>query len=119
MTCPHCAQTSAELAELRAAIGVAETRGAIPALRDAFGLSPTVARLVLKLYSAAGRPVEKHALDSLLSVGVGSKTLKVHIWRIRQDIGADCIETVPGYGYRLSKAGLDLIFQAVSPQVAA
>ena len=55
MTCSHCTAMAAELAELREAIGLAEMSGSVFAVREALGLSPTTARLVLKLYSAAGR----------------------------------------------------------------
>ena len=58
---------AAELAELRSALGLAEMSGAVFAVREALGLSPTTARLVLKLYSAAGRPVEKKALETALT----------------------------------------------------
>lgn len=119
MTCPNCAKIAAELAELRNAVGLAEMSGSVFAVREALGLGPTTARLVLKLYSAAGRPVEKKALDAVLSKGVGDRCLKVHIWRIRQDVGADFIETVPGYGYRLSPSGMDWVSLIVSPKVAA
>jgi len=110
---------AAELAELREALGLAETSGAAFALREALGLSPTLARLILKLYSAAGRPVEKKALDAVLSESVGPKCLKVHVWRIRQDQGADFIETVTGYGYRLSSSGMVLVNQVISVKEAA
>jgi len=119
MTCPNCASMAAELAELRSALGLAEMSGSVFAVREALGLSPTTARLVLKLYSAAGRPVEKKALDSVLSEGVGGQCLKVHIWRIRQLVGSDLIETVPGYGYRLSPSGMDWVGLIISPKVAA
>lgn len=119
MTCPHCAKMAAELAELRSALGLAEMSGSVFALREALNLSPTTARLVLKLYSAAGRPVEKKALDAVLSKGVGDRCLKVHIWRIRQLVDSHFIETVPGYGYRLSQSGMGWVGLIISPKVAA
>ena len=119
MTCPHCAKMAAELAELRSALGLAEMSGAVFAVREALGLSPTTARLVLKLYSAAGRPVEKKALETALTAPGSGQCLKVHIWRIRQLVGADLIETVTGYGYRLSPSGMARVGLIISPKVAA
>ena len=36
---------------------------------------------------------------------IGSNTLEVFIYNLRRKLGADCIQTIRGLGYRLTKAG--------------
>jgi two-component system OmpR family response regulator len=46
----------------------------------------------------------QHALYDF-NEDIGSNTLEVFIYNLRRKLGADCIQTIRGLGYRLTKAG--------------
>ena len=69
-------------------------------------LTPSQRRIMYALYVADPFEVDRWdlliAMDSARDAALG--TLQVQIVRIRDALGTECIETVPGVGYRLGAA---------------
>jgi DNA-binding response OmpR family regulator len=119
MTCPRCETLARELAELRGSIGALEDDSA-PTVARRFRMSFMDARLTMRLYAAAGRSVQTYALEEeLLGDDPAPETLRVHIYRIRQALGGDAIETVRDVGYRLTPLGRAKIYQTLNQERAA
>ncbi|KRV48910.1 two-component system response regulator [Wenjunlia vitaminophila] len=67
-------------------------------------LTPTEMRLLLRFASAPGSVLSRdHLLEKVWEYGWGGDTrvVDVHVQRLRGKIGADRIETVRGFGYKL------------------
>lgn len=73
----------------------------------AFGMQCSQAHIALALYQANGRVLSADQLDDALPTGEREPRnfVKVAINRVRGAIGADCIETVNGLGYRATDVG--------------
>jgi two-component system, OmpR family, response regulator MtrA len=69
-------------------------------------LTPTEFRLLLEFTAAPGVVLERHTLlervwDS--AWGADTRVVDVHVQRLRAKIGADRIETIRGFGYKLRR----------------
>ena len=99
------AALEAENARLRARLELAgiDVTDAPPWLA---ALTPAQRRIMYALYVAS--PFEVDRWDLLLAMGgardTGLKTLTVQICLIRDRLGPEAIETIPGVGYRLGAA---------------
>ncbi|MDH6110939.1 two-component system response regulator MtrA [Kitasatospora sp. MAP12-15] len=70
-------------------------------------LTPTELRLLLEFTAAPGVLLERQTLLERVwdySWGADSRVVDVHVQRLRAKIGADRIETVRGFGYKLRRA---------------
>src|SRR5690606_22681272 len=70
-------------------------------------LPPKEHQILAVLMQAGEKPVSRERLMQQLyglGDGVDSNTLEVHIYGLRKMLGKDRIETVRGFGYRLSGA---------------
>ena len=115
------AELEAELAEWRA-YDAQEWRerddvDLLHRLKKRLGLRPTPARIALMLYEANGQPVHSEKLrinrlkpgknmpdDTRMSE---DKNVSVAIVHTRRVLGSSAIETVWGYGYKMSPLGLE------------
>ncbi|MDP1598994.1 hypothetical protein [Phenylobacterium sp.] len=113
MSCPQCSKLSRELAGAREMLGLLDGDVAADVIRRRFKLSLMDARILMRLYAAAGRPVQFWALEQELQVE-SRAGLKVHISHIRRSLGGDFVETARDVGYRLSPVGRARIYQAIN-----
>ncbi|MER5863459.1 two-component system response regulator CseB [Kitasatospora sp. NPDC002040] len=71
-------------------------------------LTPTELRLLLEFTAAPGVVLERQTLLERVwdySWGADSRVVDVHVQRLRAKIGANRIETIRGFGYKLRRAG--------------
>jgi DNA-binding response OmpR family regulator len=67
-------------------------------------LTPTEMRLLLEFTAAPGTVLTRdHLLRRVWEYDVDNRVVDVHIQRLRGKLGADRIETVRGFGYKLRK----------------
>jgi DNA-binding response OmpR family regulator len=76
------------------------SRGGVPV-----ALTPTEMRLLLRFAESPGTVLSRDVLlESVWNYqwGGDSRVVDVHVQRLRNKIGGDLIETVRGFGYKLS-----------------
>ncbi|MFC9327514.1 response regulator [Kitasatospora sp. NPDC057015] len=69
-------------------------------------LTPTELRLLLEFTAAPGVVLERHTLLERVwdySWGADTRVVDVHVQRLRAKIGAERIETIRGFGYKLRR----------------
>ena len=74
------------------------------AFREWFGMPPTAADLLAKLYLAAGGFVTAAELSR--AVGALPGAMRYHLYQVRQAMDCEAVDSQPSYGYRLSEVGL-------------
>lgn len=108
------AELECEVAYLKEELGQMRHAGRLATITSRAGISRSMAAIVLALYDVAGRPMTNIQIYEITREfgtkdDVDLRILGVHVCGIRKAIGADCIETIHGYGYRLSKGGRERI----------
>lgn len=120
--CERCEELEEEVAYLRSELGLTKNATTTQAIRKRFGFSIAESELAYALYSTTNG-LSRPALEELLirdkAAEYESNTLSVYVSRIRQIAGRDFIETLNGFGYRMSPVGRARIYQALNSQVAA
>lgn len=120
MTCPHCARMKAEIERLRDGLGILnDLEETALALREHFAITATGANILAQLYAGGGRPVQYWALEQHMKFAQDARTLKAHVWFLRNAVGPDFIETVREVGYRLTPVGRARCYQALRRREAA
>ena len=74
------------------------------AFREWFGLRPTAADVLAKLYLAAGGFLTSIELSH--AVGALPSAMRFHLSQVRQAMDCEALDSLKGCGYRLSEAGL-------------
>lgn len=69
---------------------------------DVLRLSRTEFSILSELTFSAGGVVPKRKLEAIISDGVESNSLDVHIHNLRKKVGKDIIKTIRGVGYSLN-----------------
>lgn len=112
MTCPNCEQLKIRIEELELQINNKQ-HVAYDALYRLTGVTPNEAGIVMHLYNAKGRPLDKFFLhDNRVTArdagAISPDDIKVYVSRIRKKMGADAVVTGP-YGYMLGDRGRQLV----------
>lgn len=120
--CIHCSAARAEIAELRAALGLSGRLTDQRLIERRFALTRQQARLAQALYDAAGRVVPRSTLDAIVlsddACAAGSDLLKTVVCRVRAILGAETIDTAEG-GYAMTPVGRALVYTALKIRAAA
>lgn len=120
MACDECTQLRAEVAELRAALGVIDSDPTAIRFRHRFHLTRTEVRILLQIYSASCRVVSRYALAELLDMAdPHGKAVHVHMHHLRVKLGQGTIFNEPGVGYGLTPVGLALCRDVLRTAVTA
>lgn len=114
MICSHCDFKDARIARLERELGIRRHDNEIAALMHRLEVSPTHARLLLRLYAANGKVVAKETLMGVLSTA-SEPTLKTTICRMRHLLGAEIINTDLTLGYHMTPVGLSMVLAALEP----
>ena len=119
MTCPQCEELKTRIAELELQIGNRH-HVAYAALYRLAGVTPNEAGIVMHLYHAKGRPLDKFFLhDNRVTArdagAVCPDDIKVYVSRIRKKMGRDAVVTGP-YGYTLGDKGRSLVDLALKTE---
>lgn len=116
MTCPDCSRHAQRLQELEARLGISRRLGAIGAVCDHFEVTPSQARLLLRLYAAgACGPVTCEALADVMNGG-NRASMKTTINYLRNTLGQDSVVSV---GWGRGHSGYKLSDQMMSRMLAA
>ncbi len=117
------------IAELEEEVSLLRRRLALEADEDAvfriaarWSLTGTEAALVAILYHAAPRALSKGAICDVLPSRKGredDEVADVFVCKIRKKVGKGCIETVRGFGFRISAEFREAIRPLVSMSHAA
>jgi len=120
VTCGNCEVLRARVHRLERELGLRRRDGAVAALIVRLGVTQMGALILLTLYEAKGRFVQKeHILETTLCANAAS--LRVQIKHIRAKLAPDTIITAagqwrfPGAGYALSPAGRAAVLAALQP----
>jgi DNA-binding response OmpR family regulator len=81
--------------------------------------TPNTARVALRLYQAAGRPVSRDRLIlSTLRVDhtrdINPRTMDVFVWALRRALGEGTVSTFKSYGWALTPTGLAIMREALT-----
>lgn len=116
MACDHCETLQEEIVYLQSELGLREGLDHVEAIRIAFHVPPAVARLILCLYRAKGKPVTYlQALDTIPARDADDEDdrnphiVNVYVSRIRKAMGPGIVRTIWATGYQLTPAGLDVV----------
>lgn len=122
MTCPHCLRLSAkvevqrqQIRDLQLALGLRAENGALGALgamMDALGVTPSEALILTVLAAHRGRHCAIAKISEQTSCPTGDN-VRVHVMRLRKKFGAEFIRTVYGAGYALGESGLGIVDSAM------
>lgn len=115
--CSRCDDLEEQVAWLRSELGLqrdlaTENRLCETIPRGAHAGRPQLARFVMALYAAKGRPVTRFQLLEACPPTTADedsrseKILDVWVWRARGWLGRDAVLTLHGKGYRLSESGM-------------
>ncbi|HEV2365195.1 MAG TPA: helix-turn-helix domain-containing protein [Caulobacteraceae bacterium] len=106
---PTYEDLEAENAWLRAQLAERAEAEEVAHVACALRLPPTPALLLLFLQRRGHRYTSKAFLDEIFPTdgdeGRAPNTWSVHVWRIRRALGFDAVETLWGFGYRLTPTG--------------
>lgn len=110
-----------EVAYLRREMGVAEHADLIWRLRSRFRISPGAIEMLLALYRAGGKTLNKSQLEFAVDAeGARDRDygniVNVYVCRIRKALGDDAIGTHWGRGFRLTPEGIALVDAALGIQ---
>lgn len=111
----HIEDLTERLAWHRRQLGLAHDATALDNLRNEFGVTPSVARLLASLYRLNGRVMLREMVDDYIPPVIGDhqregwKLLDVYVYQARQKLGDDAILMVPNVGYRMSAKGLSIV----------
>lgn len=114
MACDHCTLLTARIDRLERELGIRRRDYEIAALVTRLEVTPTHARVLLRLYAAGGKPVSKDSVMQVLTTD-SDGALKVNIYQIRQKLGEDFIGTNVTLGYHLTAPGLSRVMAALQP----
>jgi DNA-binding response OmpR family regulator len=116
MECERCAELSERIAWLEEELGLRVRDALTERVMRAFRLTPAEAWFVIVLWSAKGRPVERHwLLDNKPTVRErvseypSLNMLRVYINKVRSQLGKDAIRSVWGIGYAMTPIGMERI----------
>lgn len=118
MTCRQCIHREDlehRIEWLEGELGLRVDADQVDRLRDAFKVTPAVAKVILMLWRAKGLPVVSAQLAEALPISDhvldrdDDRLLPVYAHRIRKALGADGLQTAHGQGYRLTTVGLQRI----------
>lgn len=119
MTCPHCLRLSAkveaqrqQIRDLQLALGLRAENGALGAMMDALGVTPTETLILAVLRAARGRYVAASAVVDMTSVP-DDLNLRSHVFRLRSKLGREAVLSAYGRGYALSESGLGIVDSAM------
>lgn len=113
------AELEAEVAYLRAELGLSIGSTHIDRLRSRLQVTPNQARLLLILNAARGRVMACHQLlDAILGVESDTqpKVIDVMVCRIRAVCGHGVVRNVWGLGYAITPAGGEMVARAIEPE---
>lgn len=115
--CRNCVVLRAQLNDKNIELGQRMADGDIAMIRHRWAITGSMARVLLILFRAKGRPVRSNLLISSVihNAGDGANTLKQYISKIRGVLGHDTIETIHAVGYRLTSEGMALLETALVP----
>lgn len=109
----------AENAFLRSELGLIENAQLTARLKDIYGLRPSAARLLGTLHRVRGRVLTKNYLvEAIGSAEECGRTVDVLVFKIRQALGHDAVETLVGQGIRIGPAGIAAVEFASMAQAA-
>lgn len=116
------AELEAEVAYLRSELGLSIRHGHVHALCRELKITRSHATVLLALRAASGRGLSLEQLDDRIPLAHGRPragyTVRVFIYQIRKQLGADVIDSMVG-GYRLSSAGFALLDSVLQIRRAA
>lgn len=122
MTCAHCRVVSAEnerlageVAALRRELEASYRDRGLAAIVARLGLTPSQARITLRLYEAGGKPVSHEILERELLYTPSRVGLRVLISQARQRLERDIYLAVPSVGYALTVPGVSMVMCALHP----
>lgn len=100
-------------------LGVTEDIDRLDRLRRGFNLQPQAAWLLSRLVAMNGRLMRRDALIDHLPGGDmnkerGEKLIDVQMVRVRRALGHDGVETVHGFGWRLTPKGLEAVREVLA-----
>lgn len=113
--CDRCEELEEDIAYLKSELGLRAGLDEIEALRKAFGLTPSCAKLVLALYRAKGRTVTQLQMLEIMPPRYTieddrtSQIVNVQCSKTRKALGPGLLQNVWGQGFKLSPAGLDIV----------
>lgn len=99
-----------EVAYLRSEMGLSVSATRVGLVRAALKLRPGCCKMLLAMFDAKGRVLNRFQLAEAHAHPNGGDTLRavnVHMCLIRKRLGQESIEGVWGVGYRLTDAGRD------------
>jgi DNA-binding response OmpR family regulator len=106
------AKLEEENAWLRDELGLTNSAVKRHGIRKRFWLTEAQADLVLGL-CASNRPMSYQRLVEMLPMGADSENPRTlaatHVCRIRKKIGFESVETLPGFGFRMTDEGRQLL----------
>jgi len=111
-----------EVAYLRSELGLMRDDDDVAALRQAYPMPRSAARLVLALRAAGQRGLTYQQLDEALPQTRGPdgerqlKVLTVWACHARKALGSDAIQTIWGRGFRISPQGAARVDAALNTQ---
>lgn len=108
--CANCAALRAQIVNLERQMGRSFPKGAMGAVSDAFGLSWPQARLLLTIYYRGDWTPSDYISKHL---EMDDAVRRTTIYRMRQRMGSDRIESRYGAGYRLNDVGRQMIDAAL------
>ena len=119
--CARCDELLERVAWLESELGIRNR--AEEAVRLGFKLSPSEARILLRLYHAGGRLVTLAQLDDAAPAfdPSGDREYvvgRVYAYRLRMRMGGDTIRGVRGQGYHLSPEGVAAVCAVIQPMAA-
>lgn len=108
--CTRCQELEDEVRSLRRELAYEIDRNKAHELRRGLRLTKAQAEIMWLLYTSNGRNVTIEAMDELTPGRHGirrqsTKVFQVQVCRLRELMGSEAIETVPGVGYRLTPLG--------------
>lgn len=117
MSCAQCDELREEIAYLKSELGLNMEMARIHAVQQQFSLTTNEARLLLALFDASPRGLNRiQAFESMehSSDEVLIKAVDVYVHRLRQKLGFEAIETIWGIGHTLSAATTTLIKEVLA-----
>lgn len=113
MSCPHCEAMRERIAWLESELGLQNKAHLVEKLRPHItrhNRQCQVAQFFVVLWLARGRPVSNFQLmESIRSpMGVDRDSNIVKVWasKARKALGMDAVNTISGFGYQLTPAGM-------------
>ena len=109
---PSYEELQAEVLELRRELRLRTDEQDAAQFSLAFKLTPNEARVLLGLYRAQGKAVRRHHLLDLterldILKDITDQVCDVYVCRLRKVLDEGAIQTVRGFGWKLTPIGLD------------